>query len=156
MLHACEGAASGVIGNELFIAGGYHDPDDSGNPATLQIYDIPSRRWRLGAALPEPRMWTIGVVADGKLFLISTAVDSSRDLLVYDPQSNSWTEAAPPPTVTNTRVVKSACAHKGRLVVFLSNGRAFERANDGSWYPCEVAAGGLTYANFQAAPVILG
>ena len=50
----------------------------------------------------------------------------------------------------------SACAHKGRLVVFLSNGKGFERANDGSWYPYEVAAGGLTYANFQAAPVILG
>ena len=52
--------------------------------------------------------------------------------------------------------VTCACAHKGRLVVFLSNGRAFERANDGSWYPYEVAAGGLTYANFQATPVILG
>ena len=138
MLHACEGAASGVIGNELFIAGGYHEV----NPVTLQIYDIPSRRWRLGAALPEPRMWAIGVVADGNLFVISTSVDSSKDLLVYDPQSDTWTEAAPPPTVTNnTRVVKSACAHKGRLVVFLSNGTAWERANDGSWSPYEVAAG---------------
>ena len=95
----------------------------------------------VGAALPEPRRRAIGVVADGKLFLISTAVDSSRDLLVYDPQSNSWTEAAPPPTVTNTRVVKSACAHKGRLVVFLSDGTACERADDGSWYPYEVARG---------------
>ena len=124
---------------------------------TLQIFNFNTETWRLGAALPEPRMWTIGVVADGKLFLISTAVDSSRDLLVYDPQSNSWTEAAPPPTVTNTRVVKSACAHKGRLVVFLSNGRAFERANDGSWYPYEVAAVGVTYyANVGVASVILG
>ena len=123
---------------------------------TLQIYNFRNREWRLGAALPEPRMWTIGVVADGKLFLISTAVDSSRDLLVYDPQSNSWTEAAPPPTVTNTRVVKSACAHKGRLVVFLSNGRAFERANDGSWYPYEVAEGVSPNPLFVAESVILG
>ena len=53
--------------------------------------------------------------------------------------------------------VTCACAHKGRLVVFLSNGRAFERANDGSWYPCEVAAGELTYyANVRVASVILG
>ena len=32
-----------------------------------------------------------------------------------------------------------ACAHKNRLVVFLSSGMAFERANDGSWSPYEVA-----------------
>ena len=68
MLHACRGAASGVIGNELFIAGGYASGWQY--QSTLQIYDIAERTWRLGAALPEPRMWTIGVVADGKLFLI--------------------------------------------------------------------------------------
>ena len=97
---------------------------------TLQIFNFNTETWRLGAALPEPRMWTIGVVADGKLFLISTAVDSSRDLLVYDPQSNSWTEAAPPPAVTNSLYISRACAHKGRLVVFLSDGTACERADD--------------------------
>ena len=148
MLHACEGAASGVIGNELFIAGGYHDPDDSGNPATLQIYDIPSRRWRLGAALPEPRMWTIGVVADGKFFVIDRF--PSRDLLVYDSQSETWTQEA---AVTNSYTVRSACAHKGRLVVFLSNGTACERANDGSWSPYEVAEARVAHV---AESVILG
>ena len=84
----------------------------------------------------------MGVVADGKLFVIDTF--SSEDLLVYDPQSETWTEEAPPPTVTNpddgdVRItVNSACAHKNRLVVFLSSGMAFERANDGSWSPYEV------------------
>ena len=34
--------------------------------------------------------------------------------------------------------VNLACAHKNRLVVFLSSGMAFERANDGSWSPYEV------------------
>ena len=58
------------------------------------------------------------------------------------------TEEAPPPIVTNPDdgdvwiTVNSACAHKGRLVVFLSSGRAFERANDGSWSPYQVAAEG--------------
>ena len=88
----------------------------------------------------------MGVVADGKLFVIDTF--SSEDLLVYDPQSETWTEEAPPPIVTNPDdgdvwiTVNSACAHKGRLVVFLSSGRAFERANDGSWSPYQVAAEG--------------
>ena len=124
----------GVIGDELFIA---YD-------RTLQIYDIAGRTWRLGAALPQPRRRTIGVVADGKLFVIDTF--PSEFLLVYDPQSETWTEEAPPPIVTNPDdgdvwiTVNSACAHKGRLVVFLSSGRAFERANDGSWSPLEFAA----------------
>ena len=38
--------------------------------------------------------------------------------------------------------VTCACAHKGRLVVFLSNGTACARANDGSWSPYQVAAEG--------------
>ena len=93
----------------------------------------------------DPRfLKTISVVADGKLFVIDTW--SSEDLLVYDRQSETWTEEAPPPIVTNPDdgdvwiTVSSACAHKNRLVVFLSSGRAFERANDGSWSPLEFAA----------------
>ncbi len=94
----------------------------------------------VGAALPEPRRRAIGVVADGKLFVISYNT-SREDLLVYDPQSETWTEAAPPPAVTNSLYISRACAHKGRLVVFLSDGTACERADDGSWYPYEVARG---------------
>ena len=104
-----------------------------------------------------PGVTPLGVVADGNLFVISTSVDSSKDLLVYDPQSDTWTEAPPPPTVTNnTIVVKSACAHKGRLVVFLSNRTALERANDGSWSPYEVAAAGECAHDDIVESVILG
>ena len=53
------------------------------------------------------------------------------------------------------RTVNSACAHKGRLVVFLSDGTACERANDGSWSPYQVAAGGLGHYNLVES-VILG
>ena len=77
----------------------------------------------------------------------------SRDLLVYDPQSNSWTEEAPPPTVANdNNVVRSACAHNSRLVVF-GQKRALERANDGSWSPYEVAEERVAHV---AESVILG
>ena len=90
----------------------------------------------MGVALPEPRAHAIGVVADGKLFVLGAP---SEDLLVYDPHSRTWTEEAPPPTVTITAPLTSACARNGRLVVFLLYGTAFERANDGSWSPYEVA-----------------
>ena len=132
MPHACVWAASGVIGNELFIASG-----ESGSESnTLQIYDIAARTWRLGAPVPvvhtpgsgacarKPK----GVVVDGKLFLFSSRLQSP---LVYEPQSNTWTEEAVP-EIHGTSVLH-ACAHEGRVVVVLWNGEAFERAADGSW-----------------------
>ena len=126
MLHACVRAASGVIGSELFIA-------DGEGLTTLQIYDIATRTWRVGA---PPQGWsnpgsgarkTKGVVVDGKLFLFS----SRQSPLVYDPQSNTWSEEAVPEIHGSS--VWHACAHEGRVVVVLWNGEAFERAADGSW-----------------------
>ena len=127
MLHACVWAASGVIGSELFIA-------DGEGLTTLQIYDIATRTWRVGA---PPQGWsnpgsgarkTKGVVVDGKLFLFSSRLESP---LVYDPQSNTWSEEAVPEIHGSS--VLHACAHEGRVVVVLWNGEAFERAADGSW-----------------------
>ena len=132
MPHACVWAASGVIGNELFIASGMSGSESN----TLQIYDIAARTWRLGAPVPvvhtpgsgacarKPK----GVVVDGKLFLFSSRLQSP---LVYEPQSNTWTEEAVP-EIHGTSVLH-ACAHEGRVVVVLWNGEAFERAADGSW-----------------------
>jgi hypothetical protein len=131
--HACVWAASGVIGNELFIAGGMNVSESN----TLQIYDIATRTWRVGAPFPvvqtpgsgakKPK----GVVVDGKLFLFSSRLQSP---LVYEPQSNTWTEEAVPEIHGSS--VLHACAHEGRVVVFLWNGEAFERAADGSWSRC--------------------
>ena len=126
MLHACVWAASGVIGSELFIA-------DGEGLTTLQIYDIATRTWRAGA---PPQGWsnpgsgarkTKGVVVDGKLFLFSSRLQSP---LVYDPQSNTWSEEAVPEIHGSS--VLHACAHEGRVVVFLWNGKAFERAAGGA------------------------
>ena len=50
--------------------------------------------------------------------------------------------------------VNLACAHKNRLVVFLSDGTACERANDGSWSPY---AEGISHtSSFVVESVILG
>ena len=123
MPHACMGAASGVIGNELFIVGGFNT---QGLLRTLQIYDIATRTWRVGAPLPEIRGGASGVVVDGKLFLIN---NPQQRTLVYDPQSNTWTEEAAPPAWFH------ACAHEGRVFAFRrSDGAAYSRATDGSWY----------------------
>ena len=72
----------------------------------------------------------------GKLFV----VEDGRMLPVYDPQSNAWNGRLRILPIYDNHGVTSVCAHNGRLVVFLSSGRAFERANDGSWSPLEFAA----------------
>ena len=133
MPHACVWAASGVIGNELFIADGMHGSESN----TLQIYDIAARTWRLGAPVPvvqttgsgaikKPK----GVVVDGTLFLFISRLQSP---LVYEPQSNTWTEEAPP---FGDEFVLHACAHEGRVFAFRRSGAAYSRATDGSWSPC--------------------
>ena len=99
MPHACAWATSGVIGNELFVAGGRYDGN---NLSTLQIYDMTARTWRLGAPLPHALSGAYGIVVHGKLYLVSSrwSTGGGRWLvrwLVYDVQSNTWTEQTPRP-----------------------------------------------------------
>ena len=119
-------AASGVIGNQLFIAGGMLRCTDK----TLQIYDIATRTWRLGAPLPQRSSTAHHIVLDGKLHLIELIFT-----LVYDPQSDTWTEETVPPSF---EYLVHACAHDGRILAFLDNGTVLARATDGSWSPYEV------------------
>ena len=128
MPHPCMAAASGVIGNELFIAGGFNKSQLSeGYLRTLQIYDIAARTWRLGAPLPEAHNNVFGVVLDGKLFVVSTR--RGGNIFVYEPESNSWTEEPGFPTEMGQAV--NAFAHDGRLIVFGGTGAAFWRTSDG-------------------------
>ena len=126
MPHGWCDAASAIIGNQLFIAGGR-------DPTTLQIYDIGSRTWRLGASIPDSRSPHADAFAvEGKLCLTYLDPDDAllSDLRVYDPQANTWTkEAMPSP---KARLV---CSHDGRLIVYQENGTVIARANDGSWFP---------------------
>lgn len=126
MPHGWWDAASAIVGNQLFFAGGR-------DLTTLQIYDIGSRTWRLGASIPDSRSPHANAFAvEGKLCL--TYLDPNdallSDLRVYDPQSNTWTkEAMPSP---RARLV---CSHDGRLIVYQENGTVLARATDGTWFP---------------------
>ena len=135
MPHACAYAASGVIGNQLFIAGGLANHNlnalTQSNRAlsTLQIYDFAARTWREGAALPHAHVMygACGiVVGDGKLYLVST---KTHNMQVYDVQSNTWTGLGAPPfgLLDTSCLAMHAFAHEGRIVVVNARGEALDR-----------------------------
>ena len=155
MPHAFSLAASGVIGNQLFVAGGRNDDADY-NLSTLQIFDFTTRTWRLGAPMPAAKQEAIGVVVDGKLFVI-TSYDPTMS--VYDPASDTWSvESNAPFRYMN---VKHACAHNGRVIVFVNGRGAFERAAAGTWAAYDLAdeardiVGDTTSWNGYAAESVL-
>ena len=83
----------------------------------------------------------LGVVADGKLFVNG----GSNGLLVYDPQSETWTSSESYPSAPAQ--LQHACVHDGRIIVFLANGHGggtLVRAADGSWAPYEGAVDAKT------------
>ena len=124
-------AASGVIGNQLFVAGGRAD-DNNTSLSTLQIFDFTTRTWRLGAPMPAGKQESIGVVVDGKLFVITSGMARHDPTIsVYDPASETWSVEANTP-FRHMRV-RYACAHNGRVIVFLVSGQVFERAAAGTW-----------------------
>ena len=116
---ACYCASSGVIGDQLLIAGA--DRTDN----ALQIFDFTTGQWRLGPPLPEDEVAVDkpGIVSKDKLF-----IPSQSSMLIYDPQSDAWTQE-PLPVGGSW---KCACAHDGRIIAFLEDGSAYERAPGGS------------------------
>ena len=148
MPRACANAASGVIGNELFVAGGRGWGNE--DLSFLQIYDFTARAWRQGAPLPHAQRGACGVVVDGKLYLVSTKVSNVRSTLVYDVQSNTWDQQIPPPYAPAEDLhAMYAFTHNGRIVVVYANtmgfaphtnGTAFHRGtgSDPDWYPFDL------------------
>ena len=134
----CCGASSGVIGDQLLIAGG------DGTYTSLQIFDFTTGSWRVGPPLPQGRDYVVSVVLEGKLFVSPGRWLSSGPMLIYDPQSDAWTWEQLP----FSGKWKCACVHYGRIIAFVHNtyvgreGYAYERAHDGSWstYSCTAHA----------------
>ena len=154
---ACCCASSGVIGDQLLIAGGW-----DWSYTTLQIFDLTTGSWRLGPPLPQGRDSQSGVVAEDKLF-----VPESNNMLIYDPQYESWTQEGFSHPFFGSW--SCACVHYGRIIAFQHDGRAYERGPDGTWsaYTCahahardalEAPAGEAhgTWGTTRAESILLG
>ncbi|HEX7313413.1 MAG TPA: kelch repeat-containing protein, partial [Pyrinomonadaceae bacterium] len=112
------GAAGGVIGGKLYVAGGWNnDYSVSINPYKdmLEAYDPASNSWATLAPMPRARYNLAAGVIDGKLYAVGgydPGVGYTNELAAYDPASNSWATLAPMPT---GRYALAAVALNGKL-----------------------------------------
>ena len=75
-------------------------------------------------------------------------------MMVYDVQSNTWTEQQGPP-YERTAGVFSAFAHNDRIVALNEAGSAFQRGTDSGWSRFDLADVGAG-ENALAGSVLLG
>jgi uncharacterized repeat protein (TIGR01451 family) len=108
-------AASGVIGDQIYVAGGM---DSVSSSNLVQAYQPSTNTWSTRAAMPTIRHGAAAAVIDGKLYVAGgTSVQVGgrfNTLEVYDPIANSWATKAPMPTARNAA---TAAAVSGKLYV---------------------------------------
>jgi N-acetylneuraminic acid mutarotase len=95
----------GVIGNKLYLAGGY---DGANTTNILDVYDPVSNTWTTQAPMPTSRYAVGSAVVNGKLYVFGGVNPAGTIYLntveVYDPASNSWM------TESNMPTARASCA----------------------------------------------
>jgi N-acetylneuraminic acid mutarotase len=107
MVTARFGAAAGVIGGKLYVAGGDTACPPCVATNTTEIYDPATNTWTAGAPIPAARELAMGAVVNGRLYVIGgSAGAATLDRVdVYDPAANSWTSAASMPVARHGAAV---------------------------------------------------
>ena len=98
------GAAAAVIDDGIFVIGGRQSTSGpcSGGPylGTVEKYDIDTDTWSMVAPLPNPRSDMAAVAHGGKIFVFggctgtASAPSVTKEVDMYDPQTNTWTRLA--------------------------------------------------------------
>lgn len=92
------GAAVGVIGERLYVAGGAASADAGNEQAAVQMYDPVTDAWAFKAPMPVANSGMAFGVIEGKLYVTGgSRNDNDRALRVYDPVADTWVERAPVP-----------------------------------------------------------
>lgn len=86
-----------TLGNSIYVVGGSAEDGPTGR---LDIYDVDTEQWRSGATRPAA-LANVNVVAlpDGLLVAGGCDANGAPQTIthLYDPQSDTWSEAAPLP-----------------------------------------------------------
>jgi N-acetylneuraminic acid mutarotase len=89
-----------ILGGIIPVGNGYNTTD------IMQLYDIPTNKWRSAAPIPVPLNHPNAAAVDGKIYLLGglvVAPDGAWRAVpnswVYDPATDAWKELDPMPTV---------------------------------------------------------
>lgn len=94
-------SVAGVIGNTLYVAGGF----DGTDKADLQAYDASTNTWTALASMPQGRYQGSGGVINGILY-VAGGWDNTyswlphNNLWAYNPATNTWDTLANMPTLS--------------------------------------------------------
>jgi N-acetylneuraminic acid mutarotase len=110
---------TGVINGKLYVLTGYCDPNECVSKYTRRLYryDPVANSWNTSLpAAPRYHIGGAGGVINGKFYVVGGrgTGQSTNQLDVYDPASNTWSSRAPMPTA---RDGAAAAVHNGKLYV---------------------------------------
>lgn len=151
---AIEYAAAAVIGNFIYLAGGY--TSDSGDRvASFRRYDSTSNTWSTLASMPAARTQGAMVAVGSKLYYLG-GFDSSgtaqATVYVFDTTAGTWTTGVALPSAN----VATPAVTVAGSIYYLTGNRVFAIFNGTSW---TLGDGQLTpagHGNFGGAAVIAG
>jgi hypothetical protein len=104
--------AVAVIGNRVWIAGGFS------TPTSLQSYNLDTGAWSTGASLPGPRDHALGLAFGGSVYVAGgNRTTSDGDQITpgfrYDPSANQWTAAQLPDVAQSAATMLNGYAYFG-------------------------------------------
>src|SRR5258707_8341483 len=129
------GAAAAVIDDGIFVIGGRQSTGGpcSGGPYldTVEKYDIDTDAWSPVASLPSARSDLAAVAHGGKIYVFGGCSDTgvTKEVDIYDPQTNTWTTGAMPMPTARASLV---AGHSGDNVYAIggTDGVSASNANE--------------------------
>ncbi|PBP17291.1 kelch repeat-containing protein [Diplocarpon rosae] len=100
--------AVALAGDEIFVLGGImaSSRGQYGSVNLVEIYNIPSQKWSLGAPLSPPQNHVNSIGVDGSLYTVGGLNGTGEtwvgvaETKVYTPFNDTWIKLAPPPNGT--------------------------------------------------------
>jgi N-acetylneuraminic acid mutarotase len=94
--------ASAAIGEKIYVVGGVGNylTEEAEPVATLEIYDIATRRWSTGPTMPTPRHHAGAAVVGGEFYVVGGRGKDDLSLAAaerFDPVTNRWRSISPLP-----------------------------------------------------------
>ncbi len=106
MVTARVGAAVGVIGGKLYVAGGEQACPPCTPATTTEIYDPVANSWTSGQPIPTSRLNMMGAAVNGLFYAIGGVIQASNVVVnnvdVYNPVLDSWSAGSPMPTARDS------------------------------------------------------